>query len=72
MEDQESDKFLAEMESKLKLQEDEDQVLGHEMSNEEKIKLAAAQLDEEFLRGKDGTVNHVEEIDFIINDVLKH
>jgi hypothetical protein len=42
------------------------------LTTEEKHKLAAAQLDEEFLKGKDGLVNHVEEIEYIIKDVLKH
>jgi len=52
---EDDDKFLAEMESKLKLGEDEEEKLDFkEMTDEEKEKLSRANLDEDLLRGKDG------------------
>lgn len=70
---EDDDKFLAEMESKLKLGEDEEEKLDFkEMTDEEKEKLSRANLDEDLLRGKDGQVHHIDEIEFIIKDVLKH
>lgn len=42
------------------------------MTDEEKEKLSKANLDEDLLKDKDGTVHHIDEIEFIIKDVLKH
>ncbi len=42
MEDFEDEKFLQEMETKLKLGEDDEQEMGRELTHEEKHKLAAA------------------------------
>jgi len=67
------DTFIAEMESKLKIVEDEDEKLAFtELTDEEKERLAKANLDEDLLRDWDGTVHHIQEIEFIIKDVLKH
>lgn len=67
------DTFIAEMESKLKIVEDEDEKLAFtELTDEEKERLAKANLDDDLLRDKDGTVHHIQEIEFIIKDVLKH
>lgn len=71
--DKDDEKFIAEMESSLKIEEDEDEKLNFtEMTDEEKERLAKANLDEDLLKDKDGTVHHVDEIEFIIKDVLKH
>lgn len=67
------DTFIAEMESKMKIEEDEDEKLAFtELTDEEKERLAKANLDEDLLRDRDGTVHHIQEIEFIIKDVLKH
>ena len=61
------------MESKLKIDEDEDEKLNFtEMTDEEKDRLSKANLDEDLLKDKDGKVHHIDEIEFIIKDVLKH
>ena len=42
------------------------------LNEEEKAKLQEATHDKLMLADKDGEIHHVEEIDYIINDVLKH
>ena len=57
----------------MKIEEDEDEKLAFtELTDEEKERLAKANLDEDLLRDRDGTVHHIQEIEFIIKDVLKH
>jgi len=42
------------------------------MTDEDKERLSKANLDEDLLRDKDGTIHHIDEIEYIIKDVLKH
>lgn len=67
---QDNEKYLEGLEEELK---GSDQELGYdEISKEERDEIQKHNMDEDLLKNDDGEVYHVEEMEYIIKDILKH
>lgn len=73
MEDFDQDQMLKDFEKEMKKnKKSEDEKVEVTLTDEQREKLQKATHDKLMLADKDGEIHHVEEIEYIIKDVLKH